>query len=400
MPSERAPGPSWPCFGVETLEWVSADADYGPRSGRSAHRGPYEAAVPARIADAAMVLPTATVALVTEATAEIARFDGESMGSPTSFAALLLRSEAASSSQIENLTSTAKAIAMAELGRRGRQNADEIVANVSAMTRALERADHIDADAILSMHHALMAAHLPGHAGTWRREPVWIGGSSRSPHGAAYVAPRFERIPAAIADLVAFYARDDLPVLAQTAAAHAHFEAIHPFPDGNGRTGRALMHAHLRDAGLARGSIVPVSAGLLADTDRYFASLNAYRDGDLVPIVTEVSHAVFPALANSRRLVREVTDLRALWGEQIRARRGAAAWGLADLVMTRPVVDARLVAAHLGVTVANAQQAIDRLVEDGVLEQIGHGQRDRLWQATGVLAAMDDFAARAHRRVT
>lgn len=89
-----------------------------------------------------------TTALVTEATAEIARFDGESLGSTTSFAPLLLRSEAASSSQIENLTSTAKAIAMAELGRRGRQDADEIVANVSATTRALQPADHIDGDAI------------------------------------------------------------------------------------------------------------------------------------------------------------------------------------------------------------------------------------------------------------
>jgi Fic family protein len=355
--------------------------------------------VPALIADAPLVLPTPTMALVTEATAEIARFDGESLGSTTSFAALLLRSEAASSSQIENLTSTAQAIAMAELGRRGRQNADEIVANVSAMTRALQLADHIDADAILSMHHALMAAHLPDAAGRWRQEPVWIGGSSRSPHGATYVAPRFDRVPDAVEDLVAFLGRDDLPVLAQTASAHAQFEAIHPFPDGNGRTGRALLHAHLRNAGLARGSIVPVSAGLLADTDRYFAALTAYRDGDLVPIVTEVSQAVFPALENSRRLVREVTDLRALWGEHIGARRGAAAWRLADLVMTRPVVDARLVATQLEVTPANAQGAIDRLVEDGVLEQIGHGMRDRIWQATEVLEAMDAFAARAHRRV-
>ncbi len=94
-----------------------------------------------------------------------------------------------------------------------------------------------------------------------------------------------------------------------------------------------------------------------------------------------------------------MTNARAAWGERIRARRGAAAWALADLVTTRPVVDARLAAERLGVSTVNAQVAIDRLVEDGVLEQIGNGTRDRVWQAPEVLDAMDRFAERSHLRV-
>ncbi|HZL03106.1 MAG TPA: Fic family protein, partial [Cellulomonas sp.] len=249
------------------------------------------------------------------------------------------------------------------------------------------------------MHHALMAGHVAAVAGKWRTEQVWIGGSGRSPHGATYIAPVHQRVPAAIDDLVTFVARDDIPVLAQAAAAHAQFESIHPFPDGNGRTGRALLHAQLRHGGLARQAIIPVSAGLLATTDRYFHALTDYRDGNIEPIVTEVAGAVFPALASSRHLIEEVLQARAGWNDRIRARRGAAAWALADLVTARPVVDAKLAAEKLGVSPVNAQIAIDRLVEDGVLEQIGHGTRDRVWQAGEVLAAMDRFAERSHHRI-
>jgi Fic family protein len=389
---------SWPAFGTEAVLWEPSDEVYGPRAGRSAHRGPYRAAVPVTIAGADVRLSSRVSALVAEASAEIARFDGESLGSTTSFAALLLRTEAASSSQIEDLTSSAKAIALAELGRKGRENADQIVANVTAMTRALTYAEHLDADAILAIHEALMAHHMPAAAGRWRAEQVWIGGSGRSPHGATYVAPVHGRVPGAMNDLVAFVHRDDVAVLAQAALTHAQFESIHPFPDGNGRTGRALLHAQLRHGGLARTAIVPVSAGLLTDTDRYFAALNVYRGGDIEPIVTEVANAVFPALANSRRLIADVRTARAEWEEKITARRGAAAWRLADLVTTRPVVDTKAVARELEMSTVNAQGAIDRLVEDGVLEQVGRGRRDRVWQATEVLEAMEAFADRSRQR--
>lgn len=390
---------TWPAFGIESLRWSSPDLEYGPRTARSRERGPYESAVPARIADATVTLDSTTMALVAEASAEIARLDGESLGMATSFASLLLRTEAASSSQIENLTSSPRAIALAELGRRGRANADEIVANVSAMTEALQLADRLDSDAILAMHRVLMREHMPQVAGRWREQPVWIGGSARSPHGADYVAPRAELVPAAMQDLAGFMARDDVPALAQAAITHAQFENIHPFPDGNGRTGRALLHAQLRHARLVRQTIVPVSAGLLADTGRYFEALARYRAGDVASIVVRVCEAVFPALENSRRLIDDVREARARWDDVIRARRGAAAWGLADLVMTRPVVDSRFVAERLGVSPLNAQRAIDRLVEDGVIVQIGRGTRDRVWQAPEIIQAMEDFAERAHHRV-
>jgi Fic family protein len=108
------------------------------------------------------------------------------------------------------------------------------------MTAAIALSNRIDADAILAMHRVLMADTDPDIAGRWRSQQVWIGGSDLGPHDALFVPPHHARIAPAMADLVRFVARDDLPALTQAAIAHAQFETIHPFPDGNGRTGRTL----------------------------------------------------------------------------------------------------------------------------------------------------------------
>src|SRR5690606_10009833 len=146
------------------------------------------------------------------------------------------------------------------------------------------------------------------------------------------------------------------------ALAHAQFETIHPFTDGNGRTGRALIHAMLRGKGLTRNVTVPVSAGLLTDVDAYFAALGAYRQGDAGRIVGLMAEASFTAIANGRQLVADLHEIRDRWREAIRARRDAAAWRLAGLLLRRPVVDAAAVQAELAVTSANAHRALRQLV--------------------------------------
>ena len=200
------------------------------------------------------------------------------MGNEVSpFGAILLRSESASSSKIENLTSSARSIALAELGSDKRRNAAEIVANVHAMKAAIDLADRIDEQAILAMHTALMIDHRPEITGRWRDDQVWIGGSDYGPHQADFVPPHPDRVPDAMTDLIAFAERDDIPALIHAALVHAQFETIHPFPDGNGRTGRALVHSILRRKGVTRNVTVPVSAGLLTDTAGYFDALTAFR---------------------------------------------------------------------------------------------------------------------------
>ncbi|MHA7652964.1 Fic family protein [Mycobacterium sp. ML4] len=360
--------------------------------------GTYHPAVPATIADLVLDLPLSVFADAESASHEITRFDAELGGEIGPFAAVLLRSESAASSQVENLTASAREIAEAELpGGKAKRNAEMIVANTAALQAALARSDTIDANAVLAMHRALMVnepRHTPGEL---RTEPVWIGGGS-TPIGATFVGPQHEAIPGAIGDLIAFVQRRDVPTLAQVAVAHAQFETIHPFTDGNGRTGRALVQAMLRNKGLTRQVTVPVSAGLLADTDAYFAALTSYRAGDAAPIVERFSEATVLAIANGRQLVAELRHIRETWNDVITARSDSAVWRVADLLTRRPVVNAALLAQELGIESTNAHRYLKPLTEAEILIETTSGPRNRVWRSAEVLGALDAFAERAGRR--
>jgi Fic family protein len=394
-----ASDPTWPSIGWEEHTWrPSIPPELVSRAVRQRHTGPYRAAVVPPIVDVDVRMPTPVVATADEASTQVARFDAELGDRVALFGTLLLRSESASSSQIENLTAGARAIALAELGDSRLSNATQIVANERAMRAAIELADRLDADAIVAMHAALMTHEGDEVAGKWRSEQVWIGGSSYGPHEAAFIPPHHRHVEAAMADLVAFARRDDIPVLVHAALAHAQFETIHPFVDGNGRTGRALVHAMLRAGGLTRNVTVPVSAGLLTDTDAYFAALMAYRHGDAAAIVNRLAEASFAAVANGRQLVANLQDIRDRWRDVIAARRDAVAWRLADLLLRQPVIDAAIVQSELDATSANAHRAIRQLTDAGVISEFSGRRRRRLWQAREVLTALDDFAARSGRR--
>ncbi|GED97176.1 Fic family protein [Gordonia crocea] len=385
----------------EQLTWaLPVEARYGVADQRAAVRqsGVYQAAIPADIAELAVALPQSVLADADDAAHEIARFDAELGSEIASFTTVLLRSEAAASSNIENLTASARAIAEAEVLGGTRKNANLIVANADAMRAAVGLADRIDTDAILAMHYALMAPSQPEIAGKWRTEQVWIGGGPFGPRGADFVAPHHSRVPAAIDDLVAFASRDDVPVLMQVAVAHAQFETIHPFPDGNGRTGRALLQAMLRHQRLTRRITVPVSAGLLADTESYFAALTAYREGDASRIVAVMAAAASHAVANGRRLVDDLTKIRSAWGDRIVARRDSSIHRVADLLVSRPVFNAVLLQRELGIRTGNARRYIDPLIEAGIIVEFTDRARNRAWRAPEVLAALDAFAERAGRR--
>lgn len=393
------PSDSWPAVSTERLAWKPSVLYALPAGRARLQAGPYQATIPADIAAIADVpLTPATRSLVTEAAIEIARFDQEVGSDLAPFSAILLRTESVSSSRIENLTASAKAIALAELGDASRANAAVIVANTTAMKAAIALADHLDGTALLAMHKALLGDAEPESAGKWRAVQNWVGGSDWSPHEAAFVPPQPSRITDAIRDLEQFLARDDLPVLVQAAVAHAQFETIHPFTDGNGRTGRALIHSLLRAKGMTRKVTIPVSAGLLSNTRQYFDALSAYRDGNPEMIVERLANASFAAMNNGRALVEELRALRSSWDEAIPARRGATAWRLADMLLNQPVVDSPIVQRQLGVTAPAALGAIDQLVKASILVQVSGRQRYRRYSAPRVLEALDAFAARAGRR--
>ncbi|PND54615.1 cell filamentation protein Fic [Mycobacterium sp. ENV421] len=390
---------------MTSLHPITADdVRWEPHGGRHTggvrpRYGIYHPAVPAHIAGLVLDLPPAVLAEAESVSREIARFDAELGGEIAPFASVLLWSESAASSQIENLTASARQIGEAELpgGKLAKRNAALVVANTAAMKAAVALSETVDAGAIRAMHRALMvndARHTPGE---FRSEPVWIGGGS-TPIGATFVGPRHELIPAAIDDLIAYTQRVDVPALPQIAVAHAQFETIHPFIDGNGRTGRALAQALLRNKGLTRQVTVPVSAGLLADTDAYFAALTSYRDGDATSIVQRFSQATVLAIANGRQLISELREIRETWNGVIIARSDSAVWKVADLLTRRPVVNAALLARELGMESTNAHRYLNPLTKAGILIETTNGTRNRVWRSPEVLAALDAFAERAGRR--
>jgi len=367
----------------------------------AAATGPYEVAVLPNIAPSPVALPSRLMAETEEATRAMASFDAVAGRTLTPYNSLLLRSESAASSRIENLTASARAIAEAEIGENAKVNPTMILGNVRAMEAALAASDTLADDAlgaILAMHRALMQGSWPAIAGRLRLQQVWIGGSALGPVGAEFVPPQPEDVPPAMADLARFLARDDLPPLVHAALAHAQFETIHPFADGNGRTGRALLHAHLRHSGVTTHVTVPISAGLLVERDRYFAALTAYRQGDPEPIVACVARAALAAVESATVLLDELAAVRTNWASTIRARSDSAIWRTLDVLVRRPVVTADVLAADLGASTVTARVHLRDLVAAGVVRESTGRSRNRVWRAPDILEVLDAYAQRVGRR--
>lgn len=388
----------WPAIAYELHEWVVPADISMSNSARRRIAGPYSAAVTPAISDVVVRLDASVARDAEEAAQAIVRFDAEFGARVVPFASILLRSESTASSRIEQLTATAKAIALAELGDVSKKNATMVVSNVRAMEAAIALADDLSADSILAMHAALLEDEHPDWVGHWRDAQVWIGGSRFGPHDALFVPPHADRVPGAIDDLVAFTRRTDISPLAHAALAHAQFETIHPFPDGNGRTGRALIHSLLRRRSITRNVTVPISAGLLVDTDAYFASLTAYRNGDPNEIVLQTTDAAFTSIDNAREMLRELDALSAVWRSKVTARADSSVWQLTELLFRQPAVNSALVQQRLGVSKQTALHSIGQLEDAGVLLKAKGEERNRAWVAVDIVAVLDRFAARAGRR--
>ncbi|MET3919943.1 Fic family protein [Arthrobacter sp. UYEF20] len=390
----------WPAAEYETHEWKRKDDAFRASSYLSGMTGqPYEAFLPPLIAGSAYLPSPGVAALAEEAAQEISRFDERYGEHLRPFAALLLRSESTASSQIENLTASARSLGEAELGVEDRANATLVVRNVRAMETALAAAHHLTPDSILDMHRSLMdGTRDTDVAGHWREEQVWIGTSTVSPIGAEFVPPHHTRVPELMADVMDYARRTDMPAIIQSAIAHAQFETIHPFTDGNGRTGRALLHAMLKHRGVASHVTVPVSAGLVANVGAYHEGLTAYRSGDPEPIITVTAEASFRAIDNGARLANDVVAITEGWAARIAARGDSAVWPVLDLLARQPVVNAEVLESKLGLDYRRQKRALDALEEAGIVVGVNKFKKGRFWRAPEMLEALDGFAERAGRR--
>ena len=249
--------------------------------------GSYELYFPDPLVGREFDLSDDVLAALEDAAGDLARLDATAavLTNSEALARLLLRAEAVGSSQIEGLVVGARRLLKADVLRDrptsgpGDVTAEEVLGAVDAMTwvtESVQAGDKLEVDHLLEAHRRLMAqSPTPEFGGEVRYLQNWIGG--RSPAEAYYVPPPAQLLPDLLADLMAFVRQSRLPVLAKSAIAHAQFETIHPFADGNGRTGRALIHLILRADGLITRTVPPVSLSLATHATQYIDALTAFR---------------------------------------------------------------------------------------------------------------------------
>ncbi|UUW87944.1 Fic family protein [Nocardioides sp. WV_118_6] len=352
-------------------------------------------ALPPSISDLAVLVPGEIGAECDDAVRAIAALDATRGTHLRPLATLLLRAESVASSKIEHEEATIEDYARALHGSRANGSATAMVAAGGAMDLLLH--GPIGEESITAAHGLLLGAepHEAPYAGRWRTMQNWIGGSDHAPRGALYVPPPPDRVAPLMADLVGFARRRDLPVIVQAALAHAQFESIHPFTDGNGRIGRALAAAVVRHRGLAQHVVVPTASALVTQRERYFAALDAYRAGDAGPVVSAFARSARIAAEEARASADLVAGLPVRWREQVGVpRAGSAPSLLVESLATHPIFTTDDVERRLGLPAPTAHRAVERLVAAGVVRPLTQRKRNQVWGAGALLDELDDLGVR------
>lgn len=397
--------------------WQNERVD-GPR--RDRRSGSFLAYRPDHLAGSALLLSAALDADVAQAERDVRslRSDTEDLASVARF---LLRSEAIASSRIEGIAPSARQVALAELGQReqvsgisapARLVADNMILLRQATSRLLD-VPMIEVADLVGLQAALLADEPRLHG--IRKAQNWIGGSAWHPLEADFVPPPPELVAELMSDLVTYLAGGAHSPVVQAALVHAQFETIHPFADGNGRVGRALIHTVLARRGLTEDSVLPISLVFSTLSDGYVQGLTAFRHGAAEGSPSAVAAreawighfvaAVRTAAAQARQVAAALRLLRTEWEQRLARTRGqvgkralrsdsATSALLADLPAT-PVVTVAAAADLHAVSAAAAGRALDELREAGILTMSRLDGKRAVYVAAEVL----DLITWAERRL-
>jgi Fic family protein len=391
----------WPVHSTRVVPWTSTSRR-GTRDDRTLTE--VIVSIPPMIAN--VNVPIIAERDLARARYEAADLERVADGVLSPLAGFLIRMESVASSRIEHVEASPVAFARAIGGLRENTSAMSMVAAGAAITELINASTTtIALDEVLAAHKALMqddpdVSERP-YAGRVRDVQNWIGGSQHSPRGALYVPPPPEDVPALLEDLIAFANRDDVEPVTQAAIAHAQFESIHPFTDGNGRIGRALIGAILRRRGVTPHTVLPVASALAADTTHYFSLLTACRAGDAESIVTDLALCVETAAREARGTARAFAGYVDAWRERAAPRAGSAAQRILPVLLTLPVFTVEQLVDELGnVPERSVYRGVQALEEARVVEAVTDRKRDRAYAAMDVLDELEDLDARIRERIS
>jgi Fic family protein len=396
---------------VVKRRWEATSASGLPRRDRASCD--YGAYVPDRLVGRAIRLDGDVAADVTDAEAALTRFDTKAvaLADTEALARLLLRAESVASSKIEGLEVGGRRLLRAEaasvLGEDvGDVTATEVLGNIAAMTwtlSVLQPGDDIAIEHLLEAHRRLLEhTSLAEHGGQIRDQQNWIGGSSYNPCSASFVPPPEGEVGPLLADLCAFCNQDDLPALVHAALAHAQFETIHPFVDGNGRIGRALIHLVLRRRGLATRVLAPISLILATWSQDYVAGLTATRylgkpTSDVAIAGANQWIALFAtacrrAVEDAEAFEDQVAMLQGRWRQRLgRIRAHSATDLLVRALPGSPILTVNGAAGLIGRSFQATNEAVERLVRAEVLQQVTVGRRNRAFEAQELIRTFTDL---------
>ena len=376
----------------------------------------YEVYLPDKLNGRLFTLDGEVAASVSDAESALARLDASAaaLANSEALARLLLRAESVASSRIEGLEIGGRRLLRADAARKlGEEPRDvtarEVLGNIDAMTWTVDAVgpgDAVTVDTLLETHRLLMAGgRLEEHGGHLRTVQNWNGGSGYNPCSAAFVPPPPEYVPNLLEDLCDFCNDDSLPALALAALAHAQFETIHPFVDGNGRTGRALIHLVLRRRGLGLRVLPPISLLLATWSQDYIEGLTGTRyvgEPDSVEAQEGINRWIALFATACGRAVEDASDfeervnaLQSSWRGRVGPVRSDSTVGLLiDALPAAPVLTTTTAAELVGRSFQAANQAIGRLVEAGVLVQVNVERRNRAFEAPELVDAFNAFERR------
>lgn len=313
---------------------------------------------------------------------------------------LLIRAESISSSKIENLHATSEEYARALYGNNSNSSAVAMVAGTNALTALITSVGSgktITESALKIAHRTLMkdVSREQESAGKYRRVQNWIDGSNHSPLGAIFVPPPPENVEGLMEDLLIFANRDDVPVLVQAAVTHAQFETIHPFTDGNGRIGRALVNAILRRRRVTTRVVVPIASFLVANRKAYFDDLNKYRDGHIESLLSRFISAAHIASVEADRTAAILDGLSAIWRKKLgRVRTGSSTSQLLEVLISNPVFSAEELVGVIGKNPTSIYNAISRLHGVEILTPLSDRKRNQIWGVADVLHELEELDRR------
>jgi Fic family protein len=360
--------------------------------------------IPQPIAGLILSIPSGVAGQLDAAGRAVATLDASHGADLSALSGLLLRTESVASSKIEHLDASVDDYARALHGARANASAVAMVAASRAMERLIDSVSvtrHLGLKDVLDAHRSLMADEPAerGHAGRVRDMQNWVGGSDHSPRGAMLIPPPPELLGPLLDDLLGFANRRDVPSLLQATVAHAQFETLHPFADGNGRIGRAMVNAILRSRATTSRVVVPIASALVARRDEYFSALDAFRGGDLEPILMRFADATLIASEESTVTAERIRRLPDEWRADMgRTRKGSASMLLLEHLLTHTVINAADAEATLGVGTSVAYAAIERLESSGILRALTDRKRNQVWGASALLDELADLDTRIQMR--